>query len=505
MLSTMERLERLNASAFVSYPTPKVVRINNWKLALLRYFVLLGVFLFIFVNQILLHGNHLRTASLSGNAQVSFQLPTIGNCDSFLNTCEVDFTPLDGLSYCQQGDDRRAESQNKTKKCVYRDPTELGGATPIGQVLIPTNIKTFVQRRKCFPEESTSWKCPDGIYEYLNEDGQPQADGQAQPWSDLFVADVERFRLLLDHSALSDGGVNAESFQMSGSWMNCSNDQPGHICSKKPILCFTSGCDSDSKRRLASLDLLKDAAPVASQEGITKVLNKTTEVNANESLKTNSRRRRRSAGQGSLVALAPDVYETFDDVESRYIERAMENSLAVSLQKGDIFPVSLLLDMAGVKLDDTPALRNTSTYRAQGLSLTIRIHYTNIRPWIGMHVLPWMVQERQGLEYTVQAISQPSEAGSRHIVSEEAKNVTSGRLMGRRFVQEDHGISIVVQQYGDMKVWDFSHMLVILTTTLGMLAVSNFILDTVALTFMERSGKYQQLKYESPADLEDAS
>merc|ERR1712178_451619 len=115
--------------------------------------------------------------------------------------------------------------------------------------------------------------------------------GQAQPWSDLFVADVERFRLLLDHSALSDGGVNAESFQMSGTWLSC--DQPGYVCSKKPILCFTSGCDRDPKRRQASLDLLKDAAPVATQEGITKVLNESAD-GIKESTKLKSRRRRRS-------------------------------------------------------------------------------------------------------------------------------------------------------------------------------------------------------------------
>lgn len=490
--------EKLASSAFVTYPTPKVVRIVNWKLALLRYSLLLLVFLFIFVNQILFRGNHLRTVSLSGNAQMSVHLPTIGNCDSFLSDCSVDFTPLDKLSYCQQGQER----SDNWKRCVYRDPTELSAAS--GQdALIPTNIRTFVQRRKCFPSKYNGWSCPDGIFEFINEDGSVPEKDKTQPWSDLFVADVERFRLLLDHSALSDGGVNAESFQMSGTWLNCTIHHGTRRCREEPILCFSSSCAQDPEHHRASLELLKGAAPVATKEGIKKALNHSEEGKIKESATSKSRRRRRSPRQlPSLAAFESDEPQTFDDIESRYIERAMENNLAVSLRKGDIFPVSLLLKMGGVNLDRPPALRNRSTYRAEGFSLTIRVHYTNIRPWVGLHVLPWMTQERQGLRYSVEAIRHPSQAFSRRVVSEENKNLTSGHLMGRRVVEEDHGISFVIQQYGDMKVWDFGHTLVILTTTLAMLAVSNCILDMVAFSCMERSHEYQLLKYENAVDLE---
>eukprot|EP00930_Biecheleria_cincta_P031197 TRINITY_DN21653_c0_g1_i1.p1 TRINITY_DN21653_c0_g1~~TRINITY_DN21653_c0_g1_i1.p1 ORF type:complete len:503 (-),score=71.04 TRINITY_DN21653_c0_g1_i1:158-1666(-) len=495
--------ESLAASTFATYPTPKVVRIISWKLALLRYSLLLLVFLFIFLNQILLRGNHLRTVSLSGNAQISVHLPTIGNCDSFLSDCNIDFTPLDKLRYCKQGQDRIEDC----KQCVYRDPTELSAASGPGQdALIPTNIRTFVQRRKCFPSEYNDWSCPDGIFEFVNEDGSVHLENdKTQPWSDLFVADVERFRLLLDHSALSDGGVNAESFQMSGTWLNCTAHHGTRSCRKEPILCFSSGCAHDPEHHQASLELLKGAAPVATKEGITKALNNSEEGKAKSPAKSKSRRRRRSPQHlPSLAAFESEEEEpeTFDDLESRYIERAMENNLAVSLQKGDIFPVSLLLKMAGVSLDGLPALRNKSTYRAEGFSVTIRVHYTNIRPWVGLHVLPWMTQERQGLRYSVEAIRHPSQAFKRRVVSEENKNLTSGHLLGRRVVEEDHGISIVVQQYGDMKVWDFGYTLVILTTTLAMLAVSNCILDAVAFSCMEKSHEYQQLKYEDALDLE---
>eukprot|EP00931_Biecheleriopsis_adriatica_P119501 TRINITY_DN94728_c0_g1_i1.p1 TRINITY_DN94728_c0_g1~~TRINITY_DN94728_c0_g1_i1.p1 ORF type:complete len:527 (+),score=106.88 TRINITY_DN94728_c0_g1_i1:130-1710(+) len=498
-------VQRLHESvSILAYPTPKVVHIRNWKLGLLRYALLTTIFLFIFVNQMLLYGKHLRTVSVSGNAQVSFQLPTFGNCDSFRNGCGVDFTPIDKLSYCRQGK-TPSESQ---KMCAYRDPTELGDASSGQGVLIPTNIKTFVQQRSCFPEKTNLWSCPHGIFEYVNPDEKVQpSDKSAEPWSDLFVADVERFRLLLDHSAISDGGVNAESFQMSGTWVNCSAGL--NSCSEEPILCISPSCESDEERRKKSLQLLKRSAPLSSDRAVDKALNKTQEESNSTSRKATMLRKMRRNAESMLTAMDMAVTQgelgymqqppggSLEKVEDEYVQNAMENNLAVSLQRGDVFPVSLLLQMAGVKLDDTPAFRNKSSYRDEGFSLTIRIQYSNIVPWVGMLVLPWRPHGRQSLHYRVEAIRHPSQSFSRRVIREEHKNFTSGRLMGRRVVEEDYGIAVAVQQFGDMKVWDFSHFLVVLTTTLAMLAVSNCILDTIALGCMDRSSEYKRLKFES--------
>lgn len=499
--------QRLKASvSHLAYPTPKVVHIHNWKLGLLRYALLASICVFIFVNQMLLYGRHLRTVSITGNAQVSFQLPTLGNCDSFQSGCEVDFTPMNKLAYCKQG--KAADRSGLQKICAYRDPTELGDATNGQDIIIPTNIKTYVQKRSCFPDEANHWSCPHGIFEYVNPDDEVQrSDRPADPWSDLFVADVERFRLLLDHSAVSEGGTNAESFRMSGTWMNCSAGPAS--CSQEPILCISSSCEENDERHQKSLDLLKRSAPLSSDRAVDKALNKTEEKTNSTSGNMPMRLRKvRKTAEAQLarilgpettsLASQPYFRNRIENLEDDYVQNAMENNLAVSLQRGDIFPVSLLLQMAGVKLDDTPEFRNESTYRSEGFSLTVRIHYSNIVPWVGLLVLPWHPYGRQSMHYTVEAIRHPSQSFSRHIVKEEHKNFTSGRLIGKRVVEEDHGISLVVQQFGDMKVWDVTHLLVVLTTTLALLAVSNCILDTIALSCMERSYEYNQLKFESP-------
>eukprot|EP00442_Polarella_glacialis_P026744 CAMPEP_0115116320 /NCGR_PEP_ID=MMETSP0227-20121206/43213_1 /TAXON_ID=89957 /ORGANISM="Polarella glacialis, Strain CCMP 1383" /LENGTH=421 /DNA_ID=CAMNT_0002517151 /DNA_START=297 /DNA_END=1564 /DNA_ORIENTATION=- len=404
-------------------------------------------------------------------SHISFHSPTVGNCDSFLGTCDTDFNSLDRLDYCKQSS--RVGTGQKT--CVYRDPTELGAVS--GQqdsVLLPTNIRTYVQKRRCFPDASNGFYCPDGIFEYLSPDEEVQASGQAaQPWSDLFVADVERYRILLDHSAISDRGIDAESFELLAPGKTAVTRASYHGAPWNPF--GVKGCANHKERQEESLELLKLAAPLSSKKAISKVLNETA----------------------YKVMDATKARERAVD-EAEYVRDAMENNLAVSVQRGDIFPVSLLLKMAGVNLDAMPGGQNTGEgYRATGFSLVLRVHYSNNKPWVGMDVLPWTHSGDTSLHYTVQALKRSGETLSRRVVQENHKDFVSGRLLGTRVVEEDRGISIVVQQFGDIKVWDLTHMLVILTTSLTMLVVANSVMDMIALNCMENSREYKDLKYQS--------
>eukprot|EP00933_Yihiella_yeosuensis_P063460 TRINITY_DN66615_c0_g1_i1.p1 TRINITY_DN66615_c0_g1~~TRINITY_DN66615_c0_g1_i1.p1 ORF type:complete len:553 (+),score=85.47 TRINITY_DN66615_c0_g1_i1:162-1820(+) len=524
-----------------TYPTPKVVRLHDWKLGLLRYFVLTGIFLFITVDQIAYKGNHLKMVSVTGRNQVNFHAPTVGNCDSFLGSCEVDYRALNRLDYCKQGN----ATGIYQKVCVYRDPTELGDASRLKETIMPTNIRTYVQRRKCFPDAKTNYECPNGIFEYLGPDGKAQPGMKpGRPWSDLFVADVERFRIQLDHSAISDLGVNSNSFQMAGVWKNCSGFMVGEErddCPSEPILCAggNNSCTKDQEHYKKSLQLLKKAAPVASVKALDRAVKsdkkkeeeddikklpvapKTPKVkfvsmlSVEEKLKTKKVKKtsaKENKGDshpsffgklfdfGGQPETDKDQYEEgsqleFDEAEQDYVQSAMENNLAVSTKSGDIFPMSLLLKMAGVDLDK-PSFNSTQSYRATGFSLLIRVHYTNIRPWVGLAVNPWTLDPSTTMHYSIEALQHSGETLTRRVIREEDKNFVTGRLLGKRVVEEDRGISIVVQQYGDMKIWDPTSFLVILTTSLALLALSYCIMDAIALNCMERSEEFAKLKYD---------
>lgn len=67
-----------------------------------------------------------------------------------------------------------------------------------------------------------------------------------------------------------------------------------------------------------------------------------------------------------------------------------------------------------------------------------------------------------------------------------------------RKMKEYHGIRILIEQSGTMAVWDNIQLLLILTTTLALMAVSSCITDTVALNCVPQSDEYYAIKYERP-------
>merc|ERR1719261_2252258 len=67
-----------------------------------------------------------------------------------------------------------------------------------------------------------------------------------------------------------------------------------------------------------------------------------------------------------------------------------------------------------------------------------------------------------------------------------------------RILSEYHGIRILVEQSGNIAVWDNIQLLLILTTTLALMAVANCITDSVALYCMPQSDEYWAIKYERP-------
>jgi len=67
-----------------------------------------------------------------------------------------------------------------------------------------------------------------------------------------------------------------------------------------------------------------------------------------------------------------------------------------------------------------------------------------------------------------------------------------------RVVKEYHGIRVMIEQSGSVAVWDNIQLLLILTTTLALMAVANCITETVALHCMPESDKYWSIKFERP-------
>lgn len=357
------------------------------------------------------------------------------------------------LEYCRQHN----FTGTYQKPCEYWDAVSLMKRTTEG-TLVPTRAMTFMQQRGCIPSEKNDWSCGGPLYQFMTSEHKTEEasdeNSYARPIRDVFIADVDRFKLLLDHSAHSDAGVSAYSFEMAGQWLYCNDPDKGdEQCTRSPLICDETACPEGS---ISSADLL------ASQDvpvGGILVQNQSATVSTNVDVPKNA-----------------------------------SHKHVLSTRHGDVITVSQLLSAAGVNLD-MPESQSNETFRSGGFALVVRILYSNDEPWIGMKVFPWR-STGPPMHYTYHIRKHATALTHlREVVSE---NVERGFSNETRIVNEYHGVLFIVEQYGSIKVWDTTHLLVILTTTLALLAVANCILEVVAMRCLDESTSYEHLKYESP-------
>ena len=101
-----------------AYPTVKIVKIQDARLGLIRYFLTLLVACYIGVVQLWKEGGYLEFEKVSGVARFSLQQPTLNDCDPTDDNCLNQFSKLEVSGRAE----RASEPQTKL--------TPLHGAGP---------------------------------------------------------------------------------------------------------------------------------------------------------------------------------------------------------------------------------------------------------------------------------------------------------------------------------------------------------------------------------------
>mmetsp|Transcript_44482 Transcript_44482/g.96779 ORF Transcript_44482/g.96779 Transcript_44482/m.96779 type:complete len:481 (-) Transcript_44482:106-1548(-) len=450
-----------------TYPTPRIVKIHDPVLATLRYIALAAIFIFIVGFHVMFQGSHLSVVPVNGVVRLQLRDPSEGNCDPFHMNCSIGFTSMAQLPYCKQNN----YSGIYQKSCEYWDSVELRQSTDEG-LLIPTRVLSFMQNAKCHPSPLNKWSCNGTLYDFVDVAGKVQPDKAApKPVRDIFVADIERFELLLDHSAMSAGArkgthLQEYDYDMAGFLLNCSeSDQKSEKCPEMPVMCVHADCPPGS---LEPRHMVQQTP------------------------------RRRAASKQRSPGKLRQSYEALElDDEPQIVDEFIQadfwlnKDFVVSTHKGDIFRLDKLVKLAGVGLDTNVSKGSNETYRNDGFALVIRIEYTNISPWIGLQVFPWKPVGPK-MRYTY------------HVMTHAAGDVKHRKVdyyhdpesqMLSREVEEFRGVRVVIEQIGSIKVWDTMQLMFLVTTTLGLLAITNCVLDSMALRCMKKSSEYESLKY----------
>eukprot|EP00747_Dinoflagellata_sp_TGD_P031604 gnl/TRDRNA2_/TRDRNA2_135415_c0_seq1.p1 gnl/TRDRNA2_/TRDRNA2_135415_c0~~gnl/TRDRNA2_/TRDRNA2_135415_c0_seq1.p1 ORF type:complete len:486 (+),score=64.73 gnl/TRDRNA2_/TRDRNA2_135415_c0_seq1:33-1460(+) len=298
---------------------PKTVRISNPVLGAVKVSVAFAVFfgyagLYCVWNK----KSYLMLSGIQGVTRLQLQHPVNG-CNPLHEDCLSRFKSFDKLPYCIQHDakegkhsehneseharqlqNKRPASDIRQHKCEYLDEFDVeSGFFGTTEMVVPTRKTLYKQKALC---DLTVKPCHPAYKEESKET--------------VFVADIESFTLLVDHSfACEDLVEEKTAWEMQGFVRPCG---PPYECDLVPI---------DNK--------IPGSSPLG-----------------NSTLK----------GVRAFWNAGPPVPTTD----------------AYSIPNGDVFRVGYLLNILNISLDDSMNFQNHSA-REEGLGIVVAVHYKNYK------------------------------------------------------------------------------------------------------------------------------
>lgn len=434
------------------YDTTKIVQIRDKRLGAIYYSLLGLTIAFVVGYEILYCNDHFERRDVKGTPQLSIQQPTVNACNPSHADCYSDFMPLGDLPYCDvyQGNSSAVAAENR-HECIFADKFTLSpyGASEQG-LLLPTRIDRMNETRLCRPSLENNYTC-------LNEFQIAGTTGIR------YVADIERYTLLLAHSYGRDT-IRGNNNNLMGYYNECIEPRGGLrgglVASVSQAVFGRQECPGGSRSKpipcLPSSDCSERQG--AERPDSTEALLQRTSGSSQQRAK-----RRQPAGALEVDAPpepTPEVYAITD---------------------GDVFTIAKLLELAGASLDDTNG--ENEPLRSAGSILDIRVVYDNMHPFSST-----FGNTAVGYEYHVAL--RPLHQFKEEIVSwVSADN-------NRRSIENRHGLFVVVQVGGSFGFFSIMNLLLMLTTAAAILGVATVLTDKIALKLMESKDFYASKKYE---------
>jgi len=169
------------------YEIPRTVKVKSPFLSKVRSCGNIVCVILMLLYVMLVDKGYLKHARIQGYSRVTLQHP-VHNCNPLHAKCKSNMKPLKDLPYCSEKmmhTGSEGKNNKKQVKCRYMDTFEvnnLNTGLELGNILVPTRISTFTQKRNGDCKETTE-PC--------------QYDTSSETHD--FVADIEDYTLLIDH------------------------------------------------------------------------------------------------------------------------------------------------------------------------------------------------------------------------------------------------------------------------------------------------------------------
>ena len=434
-----------------AYPTVKYVSIQDTRLVVLRYVLLLVIVSYVGVFEMWWMGGWLEPSPVVGVVRFSLQQPTVGNCDPVLPNCDNDFSPLHELEYCEQSNNDNNNNDTTITTVISnadypgnRYPCEIYEA--INAQVISEKSLTVITRASTVRQQ---FVCPSSIDSNNNTNTTCTKTYQnTSSEYKFYTAESERFTVLLDHA------VTASKICARHQGLTTKDKAPPYACS----------AEASNPAYIGRLYSKNDA--LCQQEHAIH--------NAFQGYR------------GSAEAAGAPCYISPNRTKSSH---------------QDFFSLGVLLQAAGVSLDDcnshgsqeSSARDDRSndnnnnnngscqTYRDSGATLLLNIYWSDFVPYHGL-VEPHYY-------YAPELLGRSS---FKQYVPFYDNNYRESRTL-----LNAHGIRVAVLLGGEFNQFNIVTFLVTLTTALGLLAVATTIVDSLMIYVMPERERYQEAKYEN--------
>lgn len=470
---------RAAVESFLIYDTPKLVRIRSPTLSVCYYLLCVGVAAWVVGFQILYGNQHFQLLDVKGRARLTIQQPTENGCNPKKSTCNDAYRPLTQLPYCEKYSGSDGMPKGERRPCIFADQHVL---TKDGMMedsmFIPTRIDSTTERKACEPSEANGWSC-DKSYRVVEQN------------RNVYVADIERYTLLIAHSYYRKD-VSGSSLDIQGFYHECRNASGAIIqtypCDGveevRPIRCLPGLHCGYNQRETEDSALEQQGSnelALLQDEVVTRPVGASLAPDAPapmHSAAVSARRRRRQVSQPLALALAQTGSSS-----SRF-SLGRKHPGVFAIPDGDIFELGRLLQLAGLDLDGSRN-KDGETLRERGTMLDVKVEYTNLHPF-------W-----SSLGFTT--------VGYRYRVVERPVNEMKTELYAvpqpddfprHRVIENRHGISLRVTVTGTFGHFDIVYLLVMLTTSLALLAAANAATEFMAKYVMKGKEEYYEVKYD---------
>lgn len=386
---------------------------------------------------------YLEKTPTEGISRMQMQHP-VKNCNPLDPAgCETNFKMIADLPYCKQKTNPNVTNARHQENCEYFDEfdIQLPGYQQ-NSLMIPTRRTTYVQTVNC---SGSLIPCP--------------TKDKFKPTNTVYVANIEDYTLLIDHSFVDEGMEEEEkAWKMLGFVNPCG--QGAKINGQMPFNGYIERAEKMAENGLSKVQHMDHAEEKEKKECEAEHFEPIHRPHGHLTDKEKEDLPMRNKAFAMWMESWDQTIVPFWPFNPKNEDLAKTDTANIrKIKNGDVIKVSDLLDYVDVELDAVDATSsdgsNNTANRYEGMVIIINIHYTNWKQYTWPNKLPpayfYSFSLAPAGEYKLMQNSL-----AMHLARKDPDRT--------RQIYDHHGIFIIIKQSGCIGQLSWEHLVFILIT-----------------------------------------